>query len=273
MLKDIIVHVDDAAHASPSARIAAGLAARSGAHLLGVHCVNLPSVPAMVDFDIPDDIRKAQREMFESAAEAARETFEAACAAADTPGQWLCETGAPVSLLARHALVSDLLVVRRTHPDAAGQSPATLAGDVVLSTRRPVLVVPPDCAVEDMVGPMTVAWNDSPESARAIADAMPVLALASAVHVVWVSPDDPAQAQGSLDRLCSHLDRHEVSSSGQIIEGPTDAAPALLDFARRNHSRCVVIGAYGHSRMRELLFGGVTEHMLHHSELPVLMSH
>ncbi len=178
------------------------------------------------------------------------------------------------SEVAVHAYYADLVVVAR--PESAGQTaaPPGLAESLVLSSGRPIIVFPPRGKVSQ-VRRILVAWNATRESIRAVADAMPLLAKAEAVEVLVVDhqrrPEGHGQEPGAdiahhLARHGAHVEVRRVSSGGK------DVGRLLLSQAADFSANLLVMGAYGHSHMREWMFGGVTRTVLYEARLPVLMS-
>ncbi len=173
-----------------------------------------------------------------------------------------------------HAYYADLVVVAR--PESAGQTagPPGLAESLVLSSGRPIIVFPPRGKLSQ-VRRILVAWNATRESIRAVADAMPLLAKAEAVEVLVADrqrrPEGHGQEPGA--DIARHLARHgaHVEVRRMSPEGK-DVGTLLLSQAATFRADLLVMGAYGHSQLREWVFGGVTRTVLYEAGLPVLMS-
>jgi nucleotide-binding universal stress UspA family protein len=173
-----------------------------------------------------------------------------------------------------HAYYADLVVIAR--PESPGQTagPPGLAESLVLSSGRPIIVFPPRGTVS-RIRRVLVAWNATRESIRAVADAMPLLVKADAVEVLVIDhqrhPGGHGQEPGA--DIARHLARHgaqvEVRS---VSSGGKDVGDLLLSQAGAFHADLLVMGAYGHSQVREWMFGGVTRTVLYEAALPVLMS-
>jgi nucleotide-binding universal stress UspA family protein len=173
-----------------------------------------------------------------------------------------------------HAYYADLVVVAR--PESAGQTagPPGLAESLVLSSGRPIIVFPPRGKVSQ-VRRILVAWNATRESIRAVADAMPLLAKAEAVEVLVVDhqrrPEDHGQEPGA--DIARHLARHGAHVEvRRLSSGGKDVGRLLMSQAAAFGADLLVMGAYGHSHLREWMFGGVTRTVLYEASLPVLMS-
>jgi nucleotide-binding universal stress UspA family protein len=173
-----------------------------------------------------------------------------------------------------HAYYADLVVIAR--PESAGQtaSPPGLAESLVMSSGRPIIVFPPRHKVSQ-VNRILVAWNATRESIRAVADALPLLVKAKAVEVLVIDhqrrPESHGQEPGAdiarhLARHGAHVEVRRLSSDGK------DVGRLLLSQAAVFGADLLVMGAYGHTHLREWMFGGVTRTVLYEAGLPVLMS-
>jgi nucleotide-binding universal stress UspA family protein len=173
-----------------------------------------------------------------------------------------------------HAYYADLVVIAR--PESAGETagPPGLAESLVLSSGRPIILFPPRGTVS-RVHRALVAWNTTRESIRAVADAMPLLAKAEAVEVLIVDPQrNPAgHGQEPGADIARHLARHGAQVEvRRLSSGGKDVGHLLLTQAADFGADLLVMGAYGHSQIREWMFGGVTRTVLYEADLPVLMS-
>jgi nucleotide-binding universal stress UspA family protein len=147
---------------------------------------------------------------------------------------------------------------------------------VALSAGRPVLVVPHFGPPRNLGSNVLVAWNASREASRAVNDAMPFLRRANKVTVLAVDPQRGGDAHREIPSadIALHLSRHGVKPEAAQVAAPEiEAGEIILSQASRLGANLIVIGAYGHSRFREYIFGGVTRHLLRHMTVPVLMSH
>ena len=164
--------------------------------------------------------------------------------------------------------ISDLIVVRRAR-NARDAGTRVTAEVVLMGTGRPVLVVPAKGA--DKIGAnVAIAWNGSIEASKAVAAAMPFLTRAKTVTVVSADDDD---AKIDQKGVIGYLARQGVKAKGVSVKAGDDAGKAIARAAKRAGADLLVMGAYSHSRVRELLFGGVTEHALRDAPISVLMVH
>jgi nucleotide-binding universal stress UspA family protein len=218
------------------------------------------------------------------AAENARKTraaFDATCAAekikiAAKPSRanavtasWREEIGYEDQWLRTAGRLADLILLAR--PTAAIDVGARLSLEAALmDTGRPLLVVPPK--VPARIGTnIAIAWNASAESARAVSLAMPFLDNAKKVTILTAS--EPGSEEYDPDSLRSLLAWHGISAKVEKVRTRGDAGKALLAAAEKAGANLLVMGAYSHSRVRELILGGVTRHVLSSADLPVFMAH
>lgn len=146
--------------------------------------------------------------------------------------------------------------------------------DIVMACGRPVLAIPPTPTRPFSLDRVTIAWNASRESARAAFDAVPLLADTSEVELVWINPQDSRAGDVDLAGadVATALARHDVTVTDTPIDGDLKAGPALVEQAVRNGADLMVIGAYGHSRLRERILGGATDYVLRHPPCSLLLS-
>lgn len=164
----------------------------------------------------------------------------------------------------------DLVVVGRPREGASHPTVKALES-ALFGSGRPLLVAPP--APPASIGSsVTIAWNDSTEAARALAGALPLLRVADRVAVLTVAENLAREARPQS--VIRFLQRHGIAAEAAVVpaDGRTVGAALLAESAKRG-ADLLVMGAYTHSRLRELIFGGATEHILHTAELPVLMAH
>lgn len=184
--------------------------------------------------------------------------------------EWCAETGDQAHWMATYGRIADLLVLGR--PLAGGAIPLDVLDAVLMETGRPVLIVPAN-PPERIGQTIAIAWKDTAEAASAVAAAMPFLT--EAQHVIILSiAEDAATDLAACERLRQALLWHNRLTTVQTRPA-ADAEPAetLLRLAGEVGADLLVMGGYGHSRMREVVFGGFTRHILKAADLPVLMAH
>jgi len=257
--KDLLVVVDNGPNMHGRVSLAAAMAERFGAHLAGLY-VSLISQPEMP--------RQAQR---------ARDIFEDILASRRLVGEWREATGFPVDVAAVQARYADLLVLGQLDPDDP-QAPVNSPRpeDIALSVGRPVLVVPYIGNYEAIGNHILVAWDGSREATRAVNDAMPLLVEASAVTVLTVDPVIDREEHGEVPGadIALYLARHGVNACVEAtVSHGISIGNVLLSRANDLCADLLVMGAYAHSRVRQLVLGGATRTVLESMTLPALMSH
>lgn len=230
---------------------------------------------------VEDMIRIAETEA-SNRAKRARAMFDAAVAksgvpmcekAAPTDGptvSWRHEHGREDEVVARIGRLNDLVVVARPGDTDDVLTPMTLNA-AIFDTGRPVLVVPPEGAGSSRKR-IAISWNGSVQSARAVSSAIRLLEQADAVMVLTAESFRTSGARGP--ELSAYLEWHGITPEIKVFEAPAGSvAPRLLDECAAFGADLIVSGAFTHSRMRQLILGGVTRHLLGHAKIPMLMAH
>jgi nucleotide-binding universal stress UspA family protein len=182
--------------------------------------------------------------------------------------RWHVETGREESWLAAYGLTADLIVASRGSGDGALRSPLEA---MLLETGRPLLIPSVAAPSPAMFGKIAIGWKPTPEAARAVALAMPLLARAQEITVITV--EEAEVRQDDPDRLVRSLSWHGFPVTAERrMPGPKGAAETLLDMAAAK-AGLLVMGGYGHGRLREWVFGGFTERVLDDAPVPVLIAH
>lgn len=207
------------------------------------------------------------------------EAFGAFCAAEGIPtdptadqvsAELIVESGQESAWVAEYGRFADLIVFGRA-ADGRGAGPDTLEA-ALMDTGRPVLLVPA-VLEQAMPGTVVIAWKDTPEAARAVSAAVPLIARAERVVIVSVAETDGARDE-AVERLRRSLRWHNASISVRTLErdgrAPVDV---LFGEAKALGAAVVVMGGYSHSRLREVVFGGFTQRVLAGTEVPVLIAH
>jgi nucleotide-binding universal stress UspA family protein len=183
--------------------------------------------------------------------------------------QWLRQTGAEPYWVTEYGRTTDLVVIGRPGGEE-GPSLDTIE-EALVDSGRPLLIAPA-APLATLPETIVIAWKATREAARAAAAALPFVQIAKQIVIVTVAEDQDAPEE-EAERLMAGLRWHGVPVSVRHLQpGGHGAADALL-AAAREHAALLVMGGYGHSRLRELIFGGVTLHVLRGCEVPVLMAH
>lgn len=174
----------------------------------------------------------------------------------------------PAVALSRQAALSDLVVIAQKSLDDG--SVRELLGQALLADRAPVLVARGD--PERLAGPAAIAWDGSPQAGRAVRAALPLLAMASAIHVLQcVTGLDPQSGDPDVDTLNAYLRLHGVGAGELTLVEGADEGAALLAMVKAKEAGLLVAGAWGHSRLREAIFGGATRAFLRQTYGPSLL--
>ena len=275
-IKDVLVHVDNSRAMPGRVRAAAEFARRHDAHLTGLYVVEVPVLPSYAEAQIPAAIFDAQRASLVSVAAAAELVFRDIADNSGISSEWRCVEDRRIDALSLHARYVDLLVVGQADPEDPECVSRGLADHLALGAGRPVLVIPVGGVRGDIGEIVAVAWNAKREAVRAISDAMPILESAKRVSVITINADsdDPENAGIPAADIGLHLARHGIETQTKSLYGaPAAIGDLLLDAAGAESADLLVMGAYGHARLREILLGGVTSHVLTHTYIPTLLAH
>jgi nucleotide-binding universal stress UspA family protein len=281
-LKDLLVVVDSSAASDHRVELAASLAAEHGAHLIGLYVLPIPEPDRSEEETrigrIIDDLIKMYNREEQELARVTQGKFEAAIEHHGIRGEWRTAGGFASEVAAVHARYVDLVIVGQGDPKPKRTvMPPLRPEEVALSAGRPVLVTPSSLAHARIGSRILVAWNARREATRAVNDALPLLSKAESVTVLVVDPEKwtiaPHGEEPGAD-IALHLARHGIAVQvGVTFSEDTNTGEVLRAKAREIGADLIVMGAYGHSRTRELILGGVTWDILHEMTVPVLMSH
>jgi nucleotide-binding universal stress UspA family protein len=275
--RTILVHVDASAHAPGRIRMAAQVAARCGAHLVGVACTGVSRfVCPEGDACAPGSIIAGYLQPVYDAARQALEQFEHEARAAGLARfSTRLAFDQPDEALARLGAYADLVVLSQNDPDESTSDFVTdLPAYVILNCARPVLLVPRAGPPAQAAKRVLVAWDGSKEASVALTGAIPLLRGADDSFIVRYAP--PERATPGIDHeadLLAWLARHQVRAGFLTRPGAPEDDGALLSLARELQCDLLVMGCYGHTRFRELLLGGASRMVLQSATIPVLMAH
>jgi nucleotide-binding universal stress UspA family protein len=273
--KTILVHVDASRHAEHRIATAAALAIAHDAHLVGT-ALNGVSRYALMDGGLGLDagVLAAAVDALNAEAERALTVFERIAAGAGVLSfERRMVADDPAGGLALQARYADLVVLSQTDPDdASARVISDVPEYVMLNGGRPVLLVPYADSVARVGRHVVVAWNASTEAAQAVAAALPLLQRAASVRIAVFNPDDAHGEQPGAD-IALYLARHGVVCDVVSARVGQDVGAALLSLLADVDADLLVMGGYGHKRLRELVLGGVTKTLLRSMTVPVLMMH
>ncbi|MFI4950147.1 MAG: universal stress protein, partial [Caulobacterales bacterium] len=265
----LLVQVEPGADAAPRLQVAVDLARRLDATLLGVGLDQVQGIgigDPFMDGDWMNDLEALVQENLKRAEANFR---------AQTSGlraEWLAFEAAPAPAIARLSRSVDLIVAGGAPLDSYGRSADT--AELAVRSGRPVLVAPP-LGGKLRGEAVVVAWKDTREARRAVADSLPFLKAAETVSVVEVCDSDAyADAELHTFEVVQYLRRHGVDAHAKAIIAPPERVATELNIvAQAIEADLIVAGAYGHTRLGEWLFGGVTRSLLQEPERFALLSH
>ncbi len=271
-MKSVLVHINRDEGQEARFQAALDIARAYEGHLTCLQVAPLETFAAVDPYGVGylltqtiDQIRELESEE--------KSKMEADLSNEGVPWDWHSHTGDAGRLLSEHSWLADLVIVSSPGKEWKPrlEAPPT-AADVVMNSRAPVLVVPDAARGFDCDAPVAIAWDGSPEACAAIRTALPLLKRASAVHLLYVDGDEEFDLPSTI--ASEYLSRHGVSS--ELSELKPEGGPvtdALIQAAETRKVSCVVMGAYGHSRLRESILGGVTRGMLQKAPMPLLLAH
>jgi nucleotide-binding universal stress UspA family protein len=285
-LKDLLVHVDQSAHADERLRLAADLARRHESRLTAIYVKEL--TPAQTHDQGTAELRlgsaqardRTNRRIRTSVDETAERLKAALYELKREHGlevEWRCLEGIGSIVVPQHARFADLCIVSQDASAVDTATGYTFSEQLLFVTGRPVVFVPTRGFFATLGRHILVAWNSSRASTRAVNDALPLLEHAAQVTVLAVNPAEFAKRYGALppEQMVEHLKRHGAAVNGiwlnDIAAGSIGSV--VQAEAHRVRADLIVAGAFGHPRLWEKMMGGVTGDLLARMSLPVLMSY
>lgn len=271
-MKSILLHIADDNGLEARIQAALDIARCNNGHIT---CMQPVSYETFAAGDMYGSAIAAVIPVIKEAAEKLREKVEADLANEDVAWEWDARFGSAPQRLLELSALSDLIVVGAHSSGENRANASILVGDVVTKARTPVLVVPEGAKGFDCTGPAMVAWNGSSEASIALRSALPLLRQARSVHLVSVSEEDERERH-DLPSLngAEYLSRYGIRAEViDVPRGRESVAETLFDAAQSRKCAYMVMGAYGHSRLAEMLLGGVTRRVLTDPKLPIVLAH
>jgi nucleotide-binding universal stress UspA family protein len=270
---DILIHLRRADSRSHASRVGLALAQRLGAWATGLHVV--PVAPATMTS--PEAVALYVGEADESyrEAQAYAASWRTLLDAHGIEGEWQVSQGDVIEALALASRWSDLVVIERPQIDPDAPIGWGVVSRTILSARAPIVVVPETAACTSVGERILIAWNQSREAALAIRGALPLLRLAGEITVLEGTPAENPFGLRYLPRLDlrAWLQRRGIDAQYRSFTPGKERGADLLEAAHAADADLIVMGAWGHSRITELVLGGTTRHVFQHSDLPLLVAH
>ena len=275
--KDLLVFVDDLPGGAERLALAVDLARRHEAHLTGVHVLRPPELPGPASSVYFETALPAALQRPEQAARALEESFADRLRREGVLGEWRVIRRDSRHQPAVHARYADLVIAGQVRDRGRAAGPgAVLPAELAIVSGRPVIVAP-DASFRPVVGEnVLIAWKPTREATRAIAEAIPLLRRAERVTLLCVNPHSGATDHGEQPGadVARHLARHGIEIVVETtVAHDVGVADAVLERAAQLGADLIVMGAYGHSRIREFMFGGATSDMLEKARIPLFVAH
>src|SRR5262245_12319529 len=273
--KTILVHLNDSRRAETVLEPAAHLAVRFNSHLIGLHvCSAVPASPIPMASAALGSIVAAERRNREAIAD----TFKRMTTGRPFVAEWQLQKVShidPANVVIERGRAADLIVAGQTDPEWDLSPVMDFPERLALQGGRPVLVIPYAGRYATVGRRVVIAWKAAREPARAAFDALPLLLEAEAVHILEVRErGDDASTLAPDTSIAAALARHGIKPEVRTSIAPDiSVGDEILSRAADLDADLLVMGAYGHSRFRELIFGGATRHVARHMTLPTLFSH
>jgi nucleotide-binding universal stress UspA family protein len=275
-IKDLVVHLVAGRGHQPAANYAISVAEAFDAHVAGAAIAFEPVIPATITGTIPVDVIEAQRVENTRAAQEVLDRFEQAAQRAGVSAEARLLDGTlpgSAETFARLARRFDLAVIGQAERGQSGAEDLIIEG-ALFGSGRPVLVVPYIQKQGLRLERVVACWDGGRPAARAMGDALPFLGKAKKVDVVIVASEPGKGDEMTGINIGRHLSRHSVDVEiKRITTREVDVASAILSYAADVSADFLVMGGYGHSRLREFILGGVTRSVLKAMTVPALMSH
>ena len=292
-LKDVLVHTDNSGSSKVRLEYATQLSEAHGANLTGLYVAasphkNVRSYGQTPNYIVPDlggrslieydekahALQKEHQEHAQLASERAHSRFEEASNARKIRHDWIHTEGSMSDALTHHARFCDVAIVGQPGPESQRHFGETPTDHLILSVGHPVLIVPNMENGFTIGRRIMVAWDRSPLATRAVHNSRPFLRNADSVHVLAINlaPEQGGKVPGS--GICEHLAHHDIKASPVYVESDSEAlSKIMLSKAKELDIDLIIMGAYGHSRLREKILGGNTYQLLNHSPIPLLVNH
>ncbi len=270
---DILVHVRNSQDQSLAATVGLKLAQRLQAHVSGLYVAALGSVAYSTLETVVFQVQEAD-DLYETAL-TQRSDWEKRLATNGLQGEWLVAQGEPVEAICHAARWADLVVAER--PQLRSDAPIGwgTVSRTVFGAGVPVVVVPETTRPTSIGERIVVAWNHSREAARAISGALPVLRLANQIIVLDGAEQRSLVGARHLPQLDlkAYFARHGVAAEFRPFNPASDYGAGILKTAHDEDADLIVMGAWGHSRIAELVLGGATRYLFQNSDVPLFVAH
>ncbi|MTI15838.1 universal stress protein [Rhodobacteraceae bacterium RKSG542] len=274
-IKDILT-ITDYQGKQPAAQVAVEIARLTEAHATGVGLAFEPLLPGFVAAPMPADYLQMAREQALNSAKDSLEAYQKLIDLAGVNGETRVEeilTGGSLEGILSQCRLTDLVAITQDNPEQSEPMRSVIIEALLFDTGVPLLVVPHIFDGQFKPKKAVIAWNGSASAARAVHAALPVLKMVDEVSVLIINEYEIDDREPGA-AVATYLARHDLEVSVDIINHPqVSISNTILNYISDNGADLLVMGGYGHSRMREMLLGGATREILANMTVPVLMTH
>ncbi len=272
-IKSVLLHLTNCASRANSVEAALSLATEYGAHVTAVFTI--PPMKPSTSFMgyIPPEFVEQTLKQEQQDAKAAIAYFETLAQKVSISFETHIEEGLAVDVLCKYALANDIVVVSQMDSDDDTSAPYLYLNDeLVVASPKPVLVVPYAGNYHDFAKHVLVGWSNTREASRALQYALPFLKKAEKVTLLSINPSRDQTNENTA--IIDHLKRHDITADLKVGHWKDiSVGSAILDSLVDLSADMVVMGAYGHSRIREMILGGTTKEILEQMTAPVVFAH
>ncbi len=248
------------------------------AHVTGIHLTpySIPSESSSGFNKVIDYLSSEKLETAKETAETIKANFESKASELEVPYEWNFTDGIDKQFIIDHARYADFVVLPQGYSSIAEEHPHRIDDYLSIYMGRPTVIIPDIKKVFNLPKRIIIAWDESKEAARAVHDAMPFLEYAENVQIVSVS-GTPKEEKSNIiysDDLRKHLSHHGISTdvilADELEEG---IGKTILQSGFEYDADLIVMGAYGETRLEEIVLGGVTRYLLNNTTIPLFLSH
>ncbi len=279
MMKSILVCTDGSRHGDTACEYAVYLAQRLKAHLTGVHVLDSRMLEGPLMADIsgwigaqPYSSQLQQfREMLEQKGNVIIEAFNDRCAKAGIKGEGVIRMGHPSRVLIDEEVRTELVILgqRGSHADLVGEALGSTAERVVRHSIKPCMVTPPTFRE---INKIMVAYDGSGHASQALHEAIELAqALSAELIILTVAEEDDVERVNEISREAMKLAEAHECRAVNLVSEDRHSSQSVLDNAKEQGCDLIVMGAYGHSRIREMILGSTTTYVITHSDVPVML--
>jgi nucleotide-binding universal stress UspA family protein len=273
-IRSILVHVNDDTNNDTTIRAAISIARQNEAVLTGLYVRPFPIVVPVAPIGGAMPVIDGMIEAYQQACEAVRKRFETATTGAGISHDWRDDDGDPAEQIGFHGRYTDIVVLGQVPPDQSdGRTPRDFPAIATMNSGRPTLAIPYAGEHGTTIKRAMLCWNATREASRALHDSLMILQPGARIDVLCVDAEDGQDRLPGAE-IAAHLTRHGFEAvAHHLASGDLSASETILSASAEMDSELIIMGAYGHARIREIALGGVTRSLMEHMPVPVLMAH